>query len=542
MATIGSQLTAPESGWKRYDDTHPAIKYEGAGWSTSTNTGHYQGKCLYTNSITGKIRFKFTGKNLRIIVPFDTDVNRATCTISIDGIKEQYSLISSAWMGQILAYEKTNLTDKEHIVEISSDVDNIVFPLDAIDIDSTGRLFHPDEVLTPDELEVGKRIRAHYTASTANTVGTFSNLGEETYVDGINDFIPPASSATPNGDFYFIMVDEGNGKKKLIADRNIQHSISWDTLNSEGIASGSGLPTLLKVNPNNLTATASSEYDLNHTAYFTLDGDVDSKWLAMDTSSGWIKVELQESKIVKMYTVQAWSNTSTGHTRAPKDWTFEGSNDDVNWDILDVRIGETWQPSEKKNFKIDNDKLSGYKYYRLNISNNNGNSDLSVGEWELYESFDDFAFTTRLLTGGISSTDNKDNEWDNYIVNSTLDGTITAGDDNVWNWNGVWTWASTSLNNDATKRIFRGYNSVTGYGSNITSTNGNSSGFRPVLEIESLEAPPIYKYFIYDEGHYKKWVDGETEVGNMIKDDMYSEEGTLLRYPLSKYLTHMEVK
>src|SRR5690606_15278343 len=66
----------------------------------------------------------------------------------------------------------------------------------------------------------------------------FSVLGEET-----SDFIPAASSATPNGDFYWICVDRDYlGRWKLIADRNIQSGISWDTLNSLGIASESGFP------------------------------------------------------------------------------------------------------------------------------------------------------------------------------------------------------------------------------------------------------------------------------------------------------------
>ncbi|MDQ0176743.1 hypothetical protein [Bacillus chungangensis] len=98
------------------------------------------------------------------------------------------------------------------------------------------RTLHPDEVIDPKDLTIGKRIRCHYQAKS-NEVGVFSGLGE-----GTSDFIPPESSAEPSGDFYFICVDRDHlGRWKLIADRNIQHSISWDTLNSEGIASGSGL-------------------------------------------------------------------------------------------------------------------------------------------------------------------------------------------------------------------------------------------------------------------------------------------------------------
>ncbi|CAH8716406.1 hypothetical protein M5W83_02130 [Paenibacillus thiaminolyticus] len=95
-----------------------------------------------------------------------------------------------------------------------------------------------EEVKSVEQLKIGKKIRCHYRA-IANTLGTFSGLGKET-----SDFISPTtSSAAPNGDFYFICVDKDHlSRWKLIADRNIEHSISWDTLNSAGVASGSGLP------------------------------------------------------------------------------------------------------------------------------------------------------------------------------------------------------------------------------------------------------------------------------------------------------------
>src|SRR5690606_32003214 len=72
--------------------------------------------------------------------------------------------------------------------------------------------------------------------ATYNKVGEFSGLGTET-----SAFIPPESSDQPDGDFYFIMVDEENGEKKLIADRNIQHSISWVTLRDFGLANKQGV-------------------------------------------------------------------------------------------------------------------------------------------------------------------------------------------------------------------------------------------------------------------------------------------------------------
>jgi len=72
------------------------------------------------------------------------------------------------------------------------------------------------------DMQIGDYIVCNYQASSG-AVGTFSNLG-----GAVETEIPVAGSATPNGSFYFVKVDKG----LLIADRVIQHSISWDTLNA----------------------------------------------------------------------------------------------------------------------------------------------------------------------------------------------------------------------------------------------------------------------------------------------------------------------
>ncbi|GIP32592.1 hypothetical protein [Paenibacillus sp. J2TS4] len=247
------------------------------------------------------------------------------------------------------------------------------------EIGQSSRILHPDEVTDILDLEIGKRIRCNYQAS-ANQIGTLSGLGGMT-----KDFLPPVSSATPDGDFYFICVDKDHlGRWKLIADRNIQHSISWDALNSGGVASGSGV--LIE----NLTQGA----------------------------------------------------------------------------------------------------------------------------------------TLRLLTGGISSAD-KDNEWDKYIVNSTLNNTIVAGDNDVWNWNvGVNTWTSTTISGTPANRVVRGYiTGVSEHGhnpSNVT-TVSTPKGFRPVLLLDAN----INKSLILFNGEYKKWNDTlwETISTTLPSEDIFINEG-----------------
>jgi hypothetical protein len=73
------------------------------------------------------------------------------------------------------------------------------------------------------DMQIGDCIICKYVATTSGSAGVFSELGTSTSAE-----IQLTGASTPNGLFYFIKVDKGT----LIADRNIQNSISWDTLNT----------------------------------------------------------------------------------------------------------------------------------------------------------------------------------------------------------------------------------------------------------------------------------------------------------------------
>lgn len=152
-ATIGEQLKEPESGWQRFDDTHSAIKYTDFPHVGNSVKQAYNGTTSFNAnySTLGEVRFKFKGKNLRIITPTGAPNYRASSVdITIDGITESFSMVlNNQYMN--LSYEKLNLDDKVHEVVI----DNFkggrsgwaLFGLDAIDIDADGTLIHPDTEL-----------------------------------------------------------------------------------------------------------------------------------------------------------------------------------------------------------------------------------------------------------------------------------------------------------------------------------------------------------------------------------------------------------
>ena len=80
----------------------------------------------------------------------------------------------------------------------------------------------------------GQAVPCCYTA-TAQKVGTFK------FGYNNKDIIPDVGSIEPDGYFNFICVDEYNGKKIFIADRNVQSKISWETLNESNLCTNSGM-------------------------------------------------------------------------------------------------------------------------------------------------------------------------------------------------------------------------------------------------------------------------------------------------------------
>ena len=99
------------------------------------------------------------------------------------------------------------------------------------------------------------------------------------------------------------------------------------------------------------------------------------QWISYDFSTN-------EEKCIIKYTVQASAVSHLLHN--PKDWVFEGSHNGITWDTLDTQTDQTnWGYSEKREFTFDN--TINYRYYRLYITNNNGEKYLIIGEIEMME-------------------------------------------------------------------------------------------------------------------------------------------------------------
>jgi hypothetical protein len=391
---------------------------------------------------------------------------------------------------------------------------------------------------------IGDYVWCKYNAF-ANTIGTFSDFATKTDEQVGSDIIPTSSSLTPNGYFKFIFAGyDSLARKKLIADRNIQHSINWNAINDIGINSNLkfsslGMYPLIPLmtsntlpsgrafsSPYNPPATGGATYEAWHAMNLT-KYSTDTYYYATSQVAH-LGYEFESPKSVKYYRIDS---VSTVANRSPKTWTFEGSNDGENWTILDERINQpSWSSStEARYFNIPEENVGNYLMYRINVSSTFGGN-LAIDVFQLYDNIDlydeqKYNITMKLLSGGNSSLE-KENEWDKIIVESTLNGNIVASDNNVWNYSGVSSWTSTSFSTGA-NRVIRGNYNPAWYSNSVTTTTNTIIGFRPMLILD--DSVKCY-FFILDGDKYKSIVNGNLVTHALTTDNLATKENAFLNY------------
>ena len=104
-------------------------------------------------------------------------------------------------------------------------------------------------------------------------------------------------------------------------------------------------------------------------------------------------------KKVDMYKVHVGPLDSF-NARAPKSWTFEGSNDKETWTPLDARDSETGWPRSREVRTYLFDNALQYRYYRITFTASNdtgsGNKYLEVVQLEYFDSADEPAVPPEL--------------------------------------------------------------------------------------------------------------------------------------------------
>ena len=173
------------------------------------------------------------------------------------------------------------------------------------------------------------------------------------------------------------------------------------------------------------TATDSAHIN-GQDATGAFDDNAGSKWFNNNVApTGWVQYDFgaNNAQLVKRYTV---SSANDVPARDPKDWQFLGSQDGATWTTLDSKSGQTFANRYQQNtYAIGN--TTAYRYYRLNITANNGEVGVQLSELGLWgdtgRTVPDgrYAFTSRLC---------------NKVIDLFNGGTADGTDAIQWAWNG----------------------------------------------------------------------------------------------------------
>ena len=108
------------------------------------------------------------------------------------------------------------------------------------------------------------------------------------------------------------------------------------------------------------------------------------RWLAKKADNMYVIYRFRVAAVVNGIGILIPTGNLNQETRAPKDWTFSGSNDGETWTTLDTQSGETgWSDNEFRYYQFSN--TTKYLYYKFNCTANNGNSDcMQIQEIEFY--------------------------------------------------------------------------------------------------------------------------------------------------------------
>lgn len=136
---------------------------------------------------------------------------------------------------------------------------------------------------------------------------------------------------------------------------------------------------------NNMTVKFSKENQPSETAVKLFDNNVNTKWLAVQTTNVWVQAQFNfgDTQAIRKYAMVSANDAST---RDPKNWRIEGSNDGTNWNVLDEQSNQAFSARlQTKEYAIADSKVAEYGYYRLFILTNNGEStNTQLADWKLY--------------------------------------------------------------------------------------------------------------------------------------------------------------
>ena len=256
MANIKEQLLAPESGWRRIDNTDSNIVYNGTGWEQRPSINHYKSTCILTQTPgENYVLYVYTSR-IRIIS--DYHYNMGIFTIDIDG---NYTCNVDCYQTgekyQHLMFEKNDLEKTVHKITVT--LQEKVHPglnmlvLDAIDIDEDGKL------LSQEELPCYIKQNNKYYSFSKDNYDTTTKMYKEITLDDINNglYLCQLTDLTKEvtiGDETFRPIDKFSNFK-IVSKYNIPKTIIGRKTKSSMIIANGDIYTKVASNIDKFTLT-----------------------------------------------------------------------------------------------------------------------------------------------------------------------------------------------------------------------------------------------------------------------------------------------
>ena len=226
--------------------------------------------------------------------------------------------------------------------------------------------------------------------NTLSGQGSVSIVNNELRFDPGNDFDGLATGETATVTVRYMMSDDEGALSEssvtiTVTGTNDAPVASADTaLSDEGF-----IPVLSSADEQGYTITASGQLSDSFAAYRAFD-QVDASatnninsWAAQG-SSGWLQVELPAATSILQYSIKGIAQAAG---REPSEWQLLGSNDGVNFTVIDSRSAVTdWSPRETKQFTLS--EPAEFRFFKIDITDNNGGAYTGMDEFQLYEGTD----------------------------------------------------------------------------------------------------------------------------------------------------------
>ena len=192
---------------------------------------------------------------------------------------------------------------------------------------------------------------------------------------------------------------------------NMDVNATVNSLNNSARARDIATPQMTSNTTPSPVSIATSSTQSGNLGWFAFDRNYATAtnfWQA-GAATGWISVDFGSGNatVIDAYTIFA----SSAQASNMRNWTFEGSNDNINWTVIQTVTLPSAIAASSTYASGSIGNVTAYRYYRVNITLNGGGGVISTTEIELYRpgtaalaSGGSFNFNTAGVTVSATST------------------------------------------------------------------------------------------------------------------------------------------